>query len=70
MPTMVKLHKYWKGLPLTRKTTSDTDLEDKCKTKLVFYDTVEPSITQERKFYSDLCGQFPIMYNSAINTFT
>ena len=58
--TMVHLHKKLQGVKLTRNTTTGTDLEENCKTNVVFYATMEPSTTQEGKFYSKLCWRFLI----------
>ena len=56
---MIHLNMRRQGLNSTREKPLDTDLEDKSKTNVVFCTTVDPSITKEGKFYSDICRRFP-----------
>ena len=60
---MGQLHMRRKGIQSTRKKPTDTYLEEKCKTNVVFCTAVDPSATKEGKFYSDLCGRFQITSN-------
>ena len=61
--TMGCLHMTLQGLKSTRKKTPDTYQEYNFNNNVVFCATVDPSTTQECKFYSDLCGHFPILSN-------
>ena len=56
---MQHLHMRRQGLQPTKEKPPDTDLEDKIKTNVVYWTTVEPRTTKEGKIYSDLCGRFP-----------
>ena len=47
-------------LQSTREKPPGIDLEYKIKNILVFDTIVDPSTTKEGKFYSNLCGRFPI----------
>ena len=60
---MGHLHMNIKRPQSTRQKTTDTDLEDKTKTNVDFFATVDPNTTKEVKFYSDLCGRFPTTPN-------
>ena len=61
--TMRLLHMIRQGPQLTRKKPLDTDLEEKHKTNTVYFTNVGPSTMKEGKFYSNLCGHFPITAN-------
>ena len=47
---MAQLNMRRQGLKSTRKKNKDKNLEDKCKTNLFFYTTVDPRKTEEGKF--------------------
>ena len=51
------------GIQSTIEKPPDTDLEDKCKTNVVFYTTVDLSKTKEGGMYFDICRHFPITSN-------
>ena len=60
---MGQLHIRQQGIQSNRNKTPDTDPEDKWKTNVVFYTTVDPGTSKEGEFYSNLCGRFPITSN-------
>ena len=58
---MGHLHMIQQWVQSTRNKPPDTDLEDKCKSNVYFYTTVDPIKTKEGHFWSDLCGRFLII---------
>ena len=57
--TMGHFHMRRKGLQSTKEKHPDIDPEDKIKTDVVYFTTVEPSTTKEGNIDSDQCGRFP-----------
>ena len=51
------------GLKSTRKKTPDTDLDENCKTNVVFNTTMDPSTIKEGGNYSQLCERLSITPN-------
>ena len=61
--TMENLQLRRQVLKSTKKKPPDTDLDEKCKTDVVFCNTMDPSTTKEGEIYSNLCGCLPITPN-------
>ena len=57
---MGHLHMRRQGMKSTRNRIPDIYLEDRCKTSVVFFTTMDSNPTKEGKFYSYLCVRFPI----------
>ena len=56
---MEHLNTRRQGLQSTKEKPPDTYMEDKIKTNVVYFTTVEPSTTKEGRICSELCGRFP-----------